>query len=164
MYLWGSAIPKGPFYPKLNENWDLCDVISTRIINHLWWFYKSPKEEVSAGCSFDDGCQLVFMAHLVYGCTAGYHNLRFWPFDIQIKILFHVSLFSPQRGATIIELYESRQRQLWKRGFDHIRSIFAQVFITIPIFPIMRGVCVSLCVSLCVFVCGWSAIYLTVEA
>lgn len=48
---------------------------------------------------FDDCCLLVFMARLIYCCTAGYHILQFWPFDIQIKIPFYVSVFVLPEGS-----------------------------------------------------------------
>lgn len=91
---------------------------------------RSPKEEVSVNhrpYALMTDCLLDFMACLIYWCTAGYHILHFGPFDMQIKIPFHVSVSSSPRGAIIIGLYDSRQHWPW--------------IYNVPIFPIVAAAC-----------------------
>lgn len=103
--------------------------------------YKSPKEEVPVHHRLHalmTDCLLEFMAPLIYCCTAAYHPLQFWPFDMQIKIPFHVSVSSSQRGAITVGLYKSRQHWPPKHGFDHMESILGHGFITTQYFPSRR--------------------------
>lgn len=94
------------------------------------------------------------MARLIYWCTAGYHILQFWPFWYSDQNpLSCFCFFLPEGSCNYWALWIKAAFAL-RRGVDHIRGVFGQGFITIPIFPIMRGVCL----------CAWSASLLTLNA
>lgn len=80
---------------------------------------------------------------LVYSWLPHPPVLVFWYSDQNPLSCF--SFFLPEGSCNYWALWIKAALAL-KRGFDHIRSVFGQGFITIPVFSILRGVCV--CVRL----------------